>query len=577
MRSVIVFRNKFVSASKELATSILLASLSLLGIIQICDLLDVAYYPVRRRAVTINNFNIELSLAIPVLVLIIYWIDWMILNKRYKTALLPLSSLLVYPFSSAEVALILAIIIATISGLWHTRDLKGYVSGLFISLNVIETSALIHWGLILPLGIKSTLTEIAQIEMGLFYIAANLAPFLAIVLLFMWIPNLIINLGWNKIGFNNETRDNKDINKTDLLFLMFSILIGVSSSIYPYTSAINPQKNQIGTDIQPYVSSAEAIIENPSNIFSRSGGSRPVLHLVLYCFQQLTTLSAYDAVTYLPVILNPLLSLSIFMFSREIFDDKHVSRWAALLTACGIQVAVSMYAYFLANMLALSLVFISLTFIFRSLKTGRTLDLLLSCCIGFLLVFTHPWTFDQYLAALVILAAVMLYYSLNERRFEKIKFMTVFLACLGSSEMIKRYIFKGVSGLDVTSTVTEGMIELSELWESSQLIFRYTYGGLLSNVVLICLGIIGVYYLKRKNLSELFLLFFLMPSGLIYLLANRTIKNRLFFNIPLGLLAANGLNSLMHRFKTKHLDVALASFVSLSTLVYLFRSLANLI
>ena len=576
MSSVTSRTKKGINAAQNLAVPTLLASQILLVAIKVLDMIKPEYYPLRSRSVTIRLFVLDTDVILPMLVMMVYWLNWMLLNRRYRMSILPLVAFITIPYFGYEVALVTATIIAVIVGLFFNRDLRGLVTGSLIWLTALEAISLLHWGVLLPLGIPSPFSGIAKIEMSLFYLVARSAPVLAILLLLSWSFKLKDSSPIDRIGQEDVKRKNNVKTWKDIIVVALALLIGAASSIYPYTTTINPLGKEIGTDVDPYVNSADIIEIDPIKVLERSGGSRPLIHLLIYSYRALLNLNNYDAVTFLPALLNPMLALSAYILSMEIFGDRRISRWAVFLTASGTQIVVSMYAYFLANMLALSLVFLSFAFFFRSLRTSRLFDLVVSCVIGFMINFTHPWTLDQYVGALVLLTIFMFIRSMNNTRLIKINFIITYLTCFISSELIKSYVFRGFGSLEATTTVTRGLVGLWEFWNTSQYSFKFLYGGTLSNVVLISLGILGICFLERKNIPELFFVCLLLPSCVLYLISNASIKGRLFFNIPIGLLAANGLCKIT-KLSDGYFNTALSSFVIMNSLVYVFRSLANFI
>jgi hypothetical protein len=60
-------------------------------------------------------------------------------------------------------------------------------------------------------------------------------------------------------------------------------------------------------------------------------------------------------------------------------------------------------------------------------------------------------------------------------------------------------------------------------------------------------------------------------------MGNEMMKSRLFYNISLGIFAASGLLTFYRWEKSDSLKWAASSFFILNMIVYLFRSLANLI
>ncbi len=79
--------------------------------------------------------------------------------------------------------------------------------------------------------------------------------------------------------------------------------------------------------------------------------------------------------------------------------------------------------------------FVSLGFFFRALKRRSRVDLIAASIMGGLLVFTHPWTFDQFFSATVVLAGLVWYRArLHGDHDGDVKVFIVYVALIVFSE-----------------------------------------------------------------------------------------------------------------------------------------------
>jgi len=360
-----------------------------------------------------------------------------------------------------------------------------------------------------------------------------------------------------------------------MALLLFSIFLSIAAAAYPHLPAVNPNKIMVGVDILNYVEAAEIVDRDISQAFKVSSGYRPIIFLVIYGFQRLLGSDVSTAVKFLPVMLNPLMIMTAFFLAHEAFNDGWIASWAAFFTACGYQVTVGMFSYFLTNMLALSLAFLSLGFLFRFLRRFGKIDLVLSSILGFLLFFTHPWTFYQYLPAMFLTIAISWYRNRDKFPIVTTMFLCVLsLLLVGIFEVLN---FRGFRFFPVFSFVLSFSEDLSGFWAGNTFIFRLLFGGLLSYMILLSLALIGIYLMDRKNINELYLTVFLALTSLFFLIGNYTLKSRLFYNVPIGLFASLGFNSIIRLNISEDFKRMLITFVILIFTVYLFRSLANLV
>lgn len=567
-------------AVAERIASLLLALQLVLGIPQLLDAFRVWYYPTIHRATRLMRFELGTSLVAPLMLLLVLWLCRVVWRRRVKLLLFPALAFSIYPFLGFEAALSAASLMAAAGGLLIQRRLDGFLSWVFLLLSGFEAAALLYWVVFVPLGLTGPFESVAGLELDLFYIFAYLAPLLVLPLMFMWGLKQLLRWGWGEAANveDVELKSGGGLSIKSVLFLALSASLGVAAALYPYSSAVNPRSLNVGVDIPHYVKAAEVIERDVFQAFNVSGGSRPLIYLVIYGVQRLFGLEASTAVRFLPVLLNPLLVLAAFFLAFEVFGDGWAAGWAAFFTACGFQVSVGMYSYFLTNLLGLCLVFFSLGLLFRSLRCGCRASLAAASLLGGLLVFTHPWTFDQYYTAAVLTAGIIWFEArVKEGGLGKFWAMSVYLVSLGAAELLKVLVFHGVGGVSASSTAVKGFAGLSKFWFSSIFSFRLLYGGLMSSLVLIGLAVLGVYVLRCRDVPEVYFTVFTALTSLVFLIGDETIKSRLLYNVPVGLFAALGFKMLLGRRLGDDVKRSLVLFVALNLVVYLFRSMANLV
>jgi len=524
------------------------------------------------------KFELGVSLIWPLVLFLGFWTTWVIWKRNFKLFLFPAVALIVLPFLGIEASISIASLQAVIAGLWAYRTLSKFLTGIILLLSVIEGGALLHWIVFLPLGLVSPFEGVAWVETGLFYLASYLVPLLVLSLFFMWFlkPLTRLGLGLGK-GFEDfQVEYNRTISWKVILMLVITTCLGVFVALYPHGAGVNPEGRNVGVDFRAYVKLAEEIEDDLSVAFYTYGGARPFALLVIYGFQHLFGLSASNAIKYVPVLLIPCLGLSTFFLAFEVFDNAEIGSWAAFFAVCGIQVTVGMYSYFLTNWLGLSLTFLSLGFLFRALKIEHRYSLVGASVLGGLVVFTHPWTFDQYVAAILVLVGILFYNIRKEGGdFRKLRIIIVYLISLGVAEFVQVLFFHGIGGASAFSTVTSKIIDISKFWYSSIFNFRLLFGGTLSVTFLLVLAVIGVFLFNQKDVPKIYFTSFLALTSIVFLFGDEMIKGRLMFNVPISVFAAFGFHWLLHK-KLRALGKPLLLFTVLSMVTYTFRALANI-
>lgn len=556
----------------------LFSFLFVLGFLQLLDALRVVYYPLLHRATRIVRFDLGVSLVWPLLLLLGLWVAWVVMERDLKLLLFPAAALVAFPFLGLEASISIASIQAVVASVWSKKGYREFVFGVLLLLCGVEGLALLHWMVFVPLGWASPLEGVANVEAGLFYLAAYLVPLLILPLLFMWVLKPLVRWGLGREVSVARVRSGVDDVRWSRLLLVFSLVLGVVASLYPYGSSVNPDGRAVGVDFRHYVKWMEIVQDDPSQAFNVSGGSRPLIFLVINAFRQVTGLDASESVKYSPVLLIPLLTVSAYFLARETFDDVRYGAWAAFFTVCGVQVTVGMYSFFLTNWLGLLIEFFSLGFLFRALRKKNNIDLAVASVLGGLLVFTHPWTFTQYLVTTVVMSGLYWYRTRPEILHDgEMKTLITYIACMGLAELLKIYLFSGVGGISASSTAIRGSSSFLEFWWNSIFSFRLLYGGTLAMAILWGLCVAGVLILKEKNISDLFYIIFLVLSSLLFLVGDDTIKSRLVFNIPVGFLSSCGFLYIQNTIRLKKIRYTYSLYIIITMITYLFRTLANIV
>jgi hypothetical protein len=201
-----------------------------------------------------------------------------------------------------------------------------------------------------------------------------------------------------------------------------------------------------------------------------------------------------------------------------------------------------------------------------------------ACVLGGLFLFVHPWSFDQFFAAAVLTAGLLLYGAyVGGGEYLEVKTMLVYVASLGLVEFLKVFFFRGFGGLSASGAAVSRLSQLSEFWVDSIFSFRLLYGGTLSVVVLLVLAVVGVYLWRCGGVPGLYFNVFFAVTSALFLIGDETIKGRLLFNVPVGLFAVLGFMPILRWRCGEGVRRAFTLFVVSSCSVYLLRSLANLL
>lgn len=513
----------------------------------------------------------------PLLFLESIWIGFIIFKKKYTVLLLPLIALLSHHYIDPKHSIIILSMFSFLFSIWKYNISEEVVCSILLYISGFQLIALSNWLVFAPFQINNPLLHISNLELDIYYLGSYLTPLLAIPIFFMWIirPYLNWTMEWDLDISTKKQREHSAF--TNFLFIS-SIILSVIFGAYPFLPNINPEPQRIGVDYHVYLDNAALVQNNPLESFNVMAGERPLIFIFIWSFQRFLNLDVATAVRYLPTVLNPILTLSVYFMTREYTNDLQIASWAAFFSTCGYNITVGIYAFFLANMLGLSCIFFSLGGLFRAIKNGKKKTAILAAMIGGLSVYAHPWTFEQIFVSSILFSILVVYKSRNKDPtiHNNYKIYIIYSVVLIFFELSKEVIFNGVGGIQATTTKIDYFIGFSSYWFDNIFSFRYLFGGFLSNNLTLLLAAVGLYVSPTKDKGGAFWDIYFIVSSILFLVGNNTIKSRIIFNAPLAMFAAIGLVYIINQEKNNTKKRLYQFSVILYSLTYVLRSLANL-
>lgn len=323
-------------------------------------------------------------------------------------------------------------------------------------------------------------------------------------------------------------------------YLTISVFVSVILAATPHLPLINQEDQQIGADSDIYVK-WEQMIMNSTNgkqllekVLIASGGDRPISLLFFHFIVKLFGGDILDVIDNLPVLLSPMLVLSVFFLTRQLTSNHLISLLASFLTAVSFQIPIGLYAGFYANWFALSIGYTALAFLIRYLNnpTRRTLAIYSSFLI--LLLFSHVYTWS----VLTIIIGIFLGVVAKANQPKRKAVLVLFLVLIGTVVVdLTRMIVAGTqTGLarDISIAKTEqtGLAQFSERWDNlTQTIWSY-YGGLFGNFIILGLCMYWVLTSESRTTSTVLILTFLSIGILPLFFTGWVIQSRVWYDIP---------------------------------------------
>lgn len=438
------------------------------------------------------------------------------------------------------------------------------VTILLLLINIIlELLSLIIW-LVLPVFPTMSQTGVfryvVDLETKIFLLAGSLAPMLILTLLFAWIAKPFAK--WSFVRrfstiFKVDLEGLKMIQSRKALcvLLLCSFALAFLVSLYLYLPGLNPDGHPIGVDTplyedwlselenrQPFEALAQFLFRHPD---------RPLTLFALYLMKRATGLSALAVAKFFPLLLSPILVLSVYFFARKAFASNFVSVSAGFFAVSSFHVSVGLYAGFLANWVAIIESYLLIGFLSEALTRKSLAKVFVASLFSVLLLFTHAGTWGMILGILFIHLVV----SLTRKRSRAIHspesltllILVVFNLAIG----IARNYALGLS-LGNFETLREAQVlfsldSLRSFWNDMLYALLHTMNGFFINPLALFLATLGglVAVLNEKPLNR-YLTSWLICSSIFFVFSSSWgIKTRILFNMPLPVFEALGLAAII--------------------------------
>jgi len=285
-----------------------------------------------------------------------------------------------------------------------------------------------------------------------------------------------------------------------------------------------------------------------------------------------TGLDALSIVKIGPALPAVLLAMSSYVFVRVGTKDEWLAAVGSILSVFSIHTTVGMFAGIFPNWLAMSEVMLFFASFFKGSEAGyKSRWTALAVVIGFLLLFTHGWTWGVVMAV----AATYLLFTLfrwklgSTRRFElKREFAFAFIVLVLCTAPVL-LVFLGLSlfpsSVGAIAAVSSGYTEvlgsmslsfLRNAWAVVVFTITYYVGGFFGNPLMYLLGFLGVFRLSRVGspLSRiLFSWLALISAGSV--LMDSWYQWRLLYLLPFQMFALFGLQILVDIAGSLSMDV----------------------
>jgi hypothetical protein len=366
-------------------------------------------------------------------------------------------------------------------------------------------------------------------------------------------------------SFSNNDEQNRVKTQTRIVFLSIAVILPVVLTLIPQHPSINIDNQDIGVDTHYYVTWVGELVRSTtlsdfvyeSFIVQGQDGDRPFSLIFVFLVYQIAGGELSEVIEHLPIILGPGIVLAIYFLTLQLTRDEKISLIAAFFAAVSFHTLIGIYAGFYANWFALIVGYISIAFLFRYLRSGRTSNILVFSILLIATLFFHVYTWTILAAVTSIFLLTMLVIQNRKKKNNignnNIGFFTskkiILLLLFGILPSVTIDVAKvaltgssGGLGQDIELVQTSlGIDQFHLRWEILSTTMHDSLAGVFSNFIILGLGLLWLFKSNIREHSTIFLMIFLSIGLVPLFIGNWIIQARVFYNIPFEIPAAIAL------------------------------------
>jgi hypothetical protein len=365
---------------------------------------------------------------------------------------------------------------------------------------------------------------------------------------------------WGKSSTNNQERivfkEKYVKGRTRLIHLLVIIFLSIIVSAIPHLSTVNENNQVIGSDTKYYIRVLETMADSSGYgevlykaFVTALNGDRPLSLLFFYWLSSLFYQgNFYFLLEDLPLLLSPLLVISIYFLTLSITRDHLTSLLASLITIPS-HILIGIYAGLYANWFALIWGYLVILFLFKSTDHPKKINYFIFSILLIILLFSHAQTWTIFIYVIGLFLVTVLFK--NKRKNKKLV-LYGFISILPSVIIeIARMLLINTSGvkqeLGYALQRDVGINGIGTIWHNLIDTTHLHLAGMIANPIILLLIIYWLFNTKIKENYTIFLIVFFSLFILPLLFAEDTIQSRFFYEIPFQVPAAIALTMLKDR------------------------------
>ena len=325
------------------------------------------------------------------------------------------------------------------------------------------------------------------------------------------------------------------------LLLAISLASSILLALAPYRLDLNPAGTLVGVDSPLYVTwirqmLARSVPQALQYSFVQGlDGSRPLLLILLYLISSIGV-SPSQVIEYLPMILAPLLSLSVYAFVRFGHGSASFAGLTALFTPFTFYLPVGLWGGYYANMLALVFAYLFLTLLLQFSKSPSATKYASMFALSVALFLTHPWTW-------VLITTIGLVFALSLWRETHLSIHLKSIAGIviagAALDVLKSTLFATRTVLADLATKLPTSGDPSTFWVNLVDGLLYTHSGLLASWIILGVALFACFALQFKDRFERLALLWVGLASIPFLVLDSYNQTRIVYDLPIPVLMSS--------------------------------------
>src|SRR5205809_330427 len=340
------------------------------------------------------------------------------------------------------------------------------------------------------------------------------------------------------------------------LMLAIGLCVSALLAFAPYRPDLNPTGSLVGIDSPLYLGWISQMLARPLpqalqySFVEGLEGSRPLLLVLLYLVAS-AGISPSQILEYLPMVLAPLLSLSIYTFVRYGNGSARFAGLSALFGSVSFYSTVGLWGGYYANWLALILVYLFLTCLLIFSRSPSAVKYCAMYILSVAMFLTHPYTW-----VMIVLVSLVFSFSLwrETSNLVHVKSIIAIITTGIVLDIVKSWAFATQSvTAQWPSSAANGAGSLLAFWNNLVEALLYTHGGLLGNWLMMGLGLVAVFTLRSKDWLECLLLLWVGVASMPFPALDSYLEARILYDLPIPVLTSIAVVSLLSQIGARNI------------------------